>query len=69
MCDSAIAINEKNIVGDIKQQLTDLTGKIGSEVKKAITGKTYEKFIKAYYCEEEEKEEPKLLKKPKMTKK
>ena len=30
--------------------------------------KTYEKFIKAYYCEEEEKEEPKLLKKPKMTK-
>ena len=40
MCDSAVAINEKNIVGDIKQQLTDLTGKIGSEVKKAITGKT-----------------------------
>ena len=43
MCDSAIAINEKNIVGDIKKQLTDLTGKIGNEVKKAITGKTKEK--------------------------
>ena len=43
MCDSAIGINEKNIVGDIKKQLTDLTGKIGNEVKKAITGKTKEK--------------------------
>jgi len=43
MCDSAIAINEKNIVGDIKKQITDLTGKIGNEVKKAITGKTKEK--------------------------
>ncbi len=28
MCDSAVAINEKNIVGDIKQQLTELTEKI-----------------------------------------
>ncbi len=43
MCDSAVAINEKNIVGDIKKQITDLTGKIGSEVKKVITGKTKEK--------------------------
>ena len=43
MCDSAVAINEKNIVGDIKKQITDLTGKIGNEVKKAITGKTKEK--------------------------
>ena len=40
MCDSAVAIDEKNIVGDIKKQITDLTGKIGNEVKKAITGKT-----------------------------
>ena len=39
MCDSAVAINEKNIVGDIKKQISDLTGKIGSEVKRAITGK------------------------------
>ena len=43
MCDSAVAINEKNIVGNIKKQITDLTGKIGNEVKKAITGKTKEK--------------------------
>ena len=39
MCDSAVAINEKNIVEDIKKQISDLTGKIGSEVKRAITGK------------------------------
>ena len=43
MCDSAVAINEKNIVGDIKKQISDLTGKIGSEVKRAITGKNKEK--------------------------
>ena len=43
MCDSAVAINEKNKVEDIKKQITDLTGKIGSEVKKVITGKTKEK--------------------------
>ena len=42
MCDSAVAINEKNIVGDIKKQISDLTGKIGNEVKRAITGKTKE---------------------------
>ena len=42
MCDSAVAINEKNIVGDIKKQISDLTGKIGSEVKRAITGKNKE---------------------------
>ena len=34
-----IAINENNIVGDIKKQISDLTDKIGSEVKRAITGK------------------------------
>ena len=39
MCDSAVAINEKNIVGDIKKQISDLTDKIGIEVKRAITGK------------------------------
>ena len=39
MCDSAVAINENNIVGDIKKQISDLTGKIGSGVKRAITGK------------------------------
>ena len=39
MCDSAVAINENNIVGDIKKQISDLTDKIGSEVKRAITGK------------------------------
>ena len=43
MCDSAVAINGKNIVGDIKKQISDLSDKIGSEVKKAITGKTKEK--------------------------
>ena len=43
MCDSAVAINEKNIVGDIKKQITDLSDKIGSEVKKTITGKTKDK--------------------------
>jgi len=43
MCDSAVAIAEKNIVGDIKKQITDLTGKIGKKVKKAIAGKTKEK--------------------------
>ena len=42
MCDSAVSINEKNIVGDIKKQISDLTGKIGSEVKRAITGKNKE---------------------------
>ena len=42
MCDSAVAINDKNIVGDIKKQISDLTGKIGSEVKRAITGKNKE---------------------------
>lgn len=42
MCDSAVAINEKNIVGDIKKQISDLTGKIGSEVRRAITGKNKE---------------------------
>ena len=42
MCDSAVAINENNIVGDIKKQISDLTDKIGSEVKKAITGKNKE---------------------------
>ena len=39
MCDSAVSINETNIVGDIKKQISDLTDKIGSEVKRAITGK------------------------------
>ena len=43
MCDSAVLINEKNIVGNIKKQITDLSSKIGNEVKKAITGKTKEK--------------------------
>ena len=38
MCDSAVAVNDKNIVGDIKTQITNLTEKIGNEVKKAITG-------------------------------
>ena len=42
MCDSAVAINENNIVGDIKKQISDLTDKIGSGVKKAITGKNKE---------------------------
>ena len=42
MCDSAVAINENNIVGDIKKQISDLTDKIGSEVKRAITGKNKE---------------------------
>ena len=42
MCDSAVAINENNIVGDIKKQISDLTGKIGSEVKRAITRKNKE---------------------------
>ena len=45
MCDTAVAINEKNIVGDIKKQISDLSDKIGSEVKKAITGKTRDKSI------------------------
>ena len=45
MCDTALAINEKNIVGDIKKQISDLSDKIGSEVKKAITGKTRDKSI------------------------
>ena len=43
MCDTRVAINEKNIVGDIKTQLTDLTGKISKSVKNAVTGKTKEK--------------------------
>ena len=42
MCDSAVAINENNIVGDIKKQISDLTDKIGSEVKRVITGKNKE---------------------------
>ena len=42
MCDSAVPINETNIVGDIKKQISDLTDKIGSEVKRAITGKNKE---------------------------
>ena len=42
MCDSAVAINENNIVGDIKKQISDLTDKIGSEVKRAITGENKE---------------------------
>ncbi len=42
MCDSAVAINENNIVGDIKKQISDLTDKIGNEVKRAITGKNKE---------------------------
>ena len=42
MCDSAVAITENNIVGDIKKQISDLTDKIGSEVKRAITGKNKE---------------------------
>ncbi len=42
MCDSAVAISENNIVGDIKKQISDLTDKIGSEVKRAITGKNKE---------------------------
>ena len=42
MCDSAVAINENNIVGDIKKQISDLTDKLGSEVKRAITGKNKE---------------------------
>ena len=42
MCDSAVAINENNIVGDIKKQISDLTDKIGSEFKRAITGKNKE---------------------------
>ena len=42
MCDSAVAIKENNIVGDIKKQISDLTDKIGSEVKRAITGKNKE---------------------------
>ena len=40
MCDSAVEINEKNIAGDIKKQITDLSDKIGKEVKRVITGKT-----------------------------
>mgnify|MGYP001202120462 FL=1 len=42
MCDSAVAINENNIVRDIKKQISDLTDKIGSEVKRAITGENKE---------------------------
>ena len=42
MCDSAVAISENNIVGDIKKQISDLSDKIGSEVKRAITGKNKE---------------------------
>ena len=40
MCDSAVEITEKNIAGDIKKQITDLSDKIGKEVKRVITGKT-----------------------------
>ena len=43
MCDSTVAINDANIVGDIKKQINDLTGKIGGKVKEAITGQTKEK--------------------------
>tara|TARA_Y100001970_G_scaffold256252_1_gene333810 strand:+ start:2792 stop:4000 length:1209 start_codon:yes stop_codon:yes gene_type:complete len=43
MCDTRVAINKKNIVGDLKKQLTDLTGKISKSVKNAVTGKTKDK--------------------------
>jgi len=43
MCDSTVGINDANIVGDIKKQISDLTGKIGGKVKEAITGQTKEK--------------------------
>ena len=43
MCDSLVSINDKNVVGDIKKQLNDLTGKISKKVKNAVTGKTKEK--------------------------
>ena len=43
MCDSTVGINDTNIVGDIKKQISDLTGKIGGKVKEAIIGQTKEK--------------------------
>ena len=45
MCDASVTISDKNIVGDIKKQITDLSDKIGKEVKKTITGKTKDKAI------------------------
>ena len=45
MCDTSVTVSDKNIIGDIKKQITDLSGKIGKEVKKVITGKTKEKAI------------------------
>ena len=40
-----MTVSDKNIVGDIKKQITDLSDKIGKEVKKTITGKTKDKAI------------------------
>ena len=45
MCDTSVTVSDKNIVGDIKKQITDLSDKIGKEVKKVITGKTKDKAI------------------------
>ena len=45
MCDTSVTVSDKNIIGDIKKQITDLSDKIGKEVKKVITGKTKDKAI------------------------
>ena len=45
MCDTSVTVSDKNIIGDIKKQITDLSDKIGKEVKKAITGKTKDEAI------------------------
>ena len=39
MCDSAVTVNENNLVGDIKKQISDLTYKVGNEIKRATIGK------------------------------
>ena len=45
LCVTSVTVSDKNIIGDIKKQITDLSDKIGKEVKKVITGKTKEKAI------------------------
>ena len=40
MCDTSVTVSDKNIVGDIKKQITDLSDKIGKEVKIKINNIT-----------------------------
>ena len=42
MCDSAVTVNENNLVGDIKKKISDLTYKVGNEIKRATIGKNRE---------------------------